>query len=146
MSSEQFVLCSVFTVQIGLLHWIVTNHYTLKNRFHSHALFCKWRIVFVNSTGCCDRTRFFTKRQKCSAGPEGLCWTVGSNTSRELVNIMQSPNDSNTMLDSLADGNNATDMDQYIFDRTDIRALFITLYTIVFCCCFFGESSKCSLH
>lgn len=29
--------------------------------------------------------------------------------------------------------------DEYIFDRTDVRAIFITLYTIVFCCCFFGE-------
>lgn len=29
--------------------------------------------------------------------------------------------------------------DEYIFDRTDIRAIFITLYTIVFCCCFFGK-------
>lgn len=29
--------------------------------------------------------------------------------------------------------------DDYIFDRTDVRAIFITLYTIVFCCCFFGE-------
>lgn len=31
--------------------------------------------------------------------------------------------------------------DEYIFDRTDVRAIFITLYTIVFCCCFFGEFS-----
>ncbi|XP_045542676.1 trissin receptor [Papilio machaon] len=29
--------------------------------------------------------------------------------------------------------------DEYIFDRTDVRAIFITLYTIVFCCCFFGN-------
>lgn len=29
--------------------------------------------------------------------------------------------------------------DDFIFDRTDVRAIFITLYTIVFCCCFFGE-------
>lgn len=29
--------------------------------------------------------------------------------------------------------------DEYIFDRTDVRAIFITLYTIVFCCCFFGK-------
>lgn len=29
--------------------------------------------------------------------------------------------------------------DDYIFDRTDVRAVFITLYTLVFCCCFFGE-------
>lgn len=29
--------------------------------------------------------------------------------------------------------------DEFIFDRTDVRAIFITLYTIVFCCCFFGK-------
>lgn len=27
----------------------------------------------------------------------------------------------------------------YIFDRTDVRVIFITLYMLVFCCCFFGE-------
>lgn len=32
--------------------------------------------------------------------------------------------------------------DEYIFDRTDVRAIFITLYTIVFCCCFFGKYIK----
>ena len=31
--------------------------------------------------------------------------------------------------------------DEYIFDRTDVRAIFITLYTIVFCCCFFGKQT-----
>ncbi|XP_077283200.1 trissin receptor-like isoform X2 [Arctopsyche grandis] len=30
-------------------------------------------------------------------------------------------------------------LDDYIFDRTDVRAIFITLYTLVFCCCFFGN-------
>ncbi|XP_060665305.1 trissin receptor isoform X1 [Drosophila nasuta] len=28
---------------------------------------------------------------------------------------------------------------EYIFDRTDIRIIFIILYTLVFCCCFFGN-------
>lgn len=28
---------------------------------------------------------------------------------------------------------------EYIFDRTDVRIIFITLYSIVFCCCFFGK-------
>lgn len=27
----------------------------------------------------------------------------------------------------------------YIFDRTGVRILFITLYSLVFCCCFFGK-------
>ncbi|ETN64713.1 hypothetical protein AND_003535 [Anopheles darlingi] len=28
---------------------------------------------------------------------------------------------------------------EFIFDRTDVRVIFITLYSLVFCCCFFGE-------
>lgn len=30
---------------------------------------------------------------------------------------------------------------EYIFDRKEVRAIFITLYSLVFCCCFFGEKS-----
>ncbi|XP_001987993.2 trissin receptor isoform X2 [Drosophila grimshawi] len=33
----------------------------------------------------------------------------------------------------------ADNTSEYIFDRTDVRIIFITLYTIVFCCCFFGN-------
>lgn len=29
--------------------------------------------------------------------------------------------------------------DEYVFDRTDVRVLFIILYSLVFCCCFFGK-------
>lgn len=32
---------------------------------------------------------------------------------------------------------------EYIFDRTDVRVIFITLYSIVFCCCFFGKIYYC---
>lgn len=28
---------------------------------------------------------------------------------------------------------------EYIFDRLDVRIIFITLYSLVFACCFFGE-------
>lgn len=28
---------------------------------------------------------------------------------------------------------------EYVFDRPDVRIVFITLYSLVFCCCFFGE-------
>ncbi|KAJ9582924.1 hypothetical protein L9F63_022727, partial [Diploptera punctata] len=40
-------------------------------------------------------------------------------------------------VDSSGNFSNSTYIDEYIFDRTDVRAIFITLYTIVFCCCFF---------
>ncbi|XP_063529896.1 trissin receptor [Cydia strobilella] len=40
---------------------------------------------------------------------------------------------------SRMNNSNPLNDDEYIFDRTDIRAIFIALYTIVFCCCFFGN-------
>lgn len=27
----------------------------------------------------------------------------------------------------------------HVFDRTDVRVIFIIIYSLVFCCCFFGE-------
>ncbi|KAH8352447.1 hypothetical protein KR084_004189, partial [Drosophila pseudotakahashii] len=37
------------------------------------------------------------------------------------------------------DEEDAQKASEYIFDRTDVRIIFITLYTLVFCCCFFGN-------
>ncbi|XP_033327575.2 trissin receptor-like [Megalopta genalis] len=34
---------------------------------------------------------------------------------------------------------NVSLIEDYIFDRTDVRVIFITLYTVVFVCCFFGN-------
>ncbi|XP_043268477.1 trissin receptor isoform X2 [Venturia canescens] len=34
---------------------------------------------------------------------------------------------------------NVSMRDDYIFDRTDVKVIFITLYSIVFVCCFFGN-------
>lgn len=31
---------------------------------------------------------------------------------------------------------------EFIFDRKDVRVIFITLYSLVFCCCFFGKYNK----
>uniref|UniRef100_A0A1I8Q6N3 G-protein coupled receptors family 1 profile domain-containing protein n=1 Tax=Stomoxys calcitrans TaxID=35570 RepID=A0A1I8Q6N3_STOCA len=48
-------------------------------------------------------------------------------------------------MSGLDDGEAFDDMEDvkdpkdYIFDRTDVRIIFITLYTMVFCCCFFGN-------
>ncbi|XP_016964355.1 trissin receptor isoform X2 [Drosophila biarmipes] len=39
----------------------------------------------------------------------------------------------------LEDEEEAEKASEYIFDRTDVRIIFITLYTLVFCCCFFGN-------
>lgn len=50
---------------------------------------------------------------------------------------MNSLNSSNSSGEPLA--GNFTEMPDYIFDKTLVRAIFITLYTVVFCCCFFGK-------
>ncbi|KAL0849202.1 hypothetical protein ABMA28_013540, partial [Loxostege sticticalis] len=57
---------------------------------------------------------------------------LGSETgnSTEPVKYIPSVNNDTGIDESFND-------DEYIFDRTDIRAIFITLYTLVFCCCFF---------
>ncbi|KQS70193.1 trissin receptor isoform X1 [Drosophila erecta] len=39
----------------------------------------------------------------------------------------------------IEDEEDAEKASEYIFDRTDVRIIFITLYTLVFCCCFFGN-------
>lgn len=31
----------------------------------------------------------------------------------------------------------------HVFDRTDVRVIFTIIYTLVFCCCFFGEFLFC---
>lgn len=36
-------------------------------------------------------------------------------------------------------GRNETVVREFIFDRTDVRIIFITLYSLVFFCCFFGK-------
>lgn len=57
-----------------------------------------------------------------------------SNMSLLLSNIISnSSNDNSDMNYDLFE------IKDYIFDRTGVRVIFITLYSLVFCCCFFGE-------
>ena len=37
---------------------------------------------------------------------------------------------------------NSTFNEDYIFDRIEVKVIFITLYSIVFVCCFFGKYTK----
>lgn len=41
--------------------------------------------------------------------------------------------------ESTIDGSDEPIKKDFVFDRTDVRVIFITMYTLVFCCCFFGE-------
>lgn len=34
----------------------------------------------------------------------------------------------------------------FAFDRTDVRVIFITMYTLVFCCCFFGKFTQVEMR
>lgn len=54
----------------------------------------------------------------------------------ESINISEDAVNVSAVNDSIFPFN---DVDDFIFDRTDVRAIFITLYTLVFCCCFFGK-------
>lgn len=38
-----------------------------------------------------------------------------------------------------ADGADGLQKRDHVFDRTDVRVIFIIIYSLVFCCCFFGE-------
>lgn len=42
----------------------------------------------------------------------------------------------------LGDGDGEELVVEYIYDRTDVRIIFITLYSLVFACCFFGEWNR----
>lgn len=59
--------------------------------------------------------------------------------STEFGNVIFSSQDDNDTLMS----NNTLDFKfepkEYIFDRKEVRVIFITLYSLVFCCCFFGK-------
>lgn len=35
---------------------------------------------------------------------------------------------------------NLDERKDFVFDRLDVRVIFITLYSLVFCCCFFGKT------
>lgn len=52
------------------------------------------------------------------------------NSADDVFNRLDSPNN------STVDGLSKRD---HVFDRTDVRVIFTITYSLVFCCCFFGE-------
>ncbi|KAM8715543.1 hypothetical protein ACLKA7_002574 [Drosophila subpalustris] len=62
--------------------------------------------------------------------------TAGSRAPPTTGLTVGQDNSNNELAVDEDDGDNTS---EYVFDRTDVRIIFITLYTIVFCCCFFGN-------
>lgn len=58
--------------------------------------------------------------------------SIGFGSNGTMVNL---GNDSALM-------SNESQKRDFVFDRTDVRVLFITLYSLVFCCCFFGKCAS----
>lgn len=67
--------------------------------------------------------------------------TTNINTTDALVNntilLSRMPNTNNISNYTLIDDEPIKK--DFVFDRTDVRVIFITMYTLVFCCCFFGK-------
>lgn len=62
--------------------------------------------------------------------------TIGNNTS--FGNVAVNISNDSSFISNLSSSNESQKRD-FVFDRTDVRVIFITLYSLVFCCCFFGE-------
>lgn len=80
--------------------------------------------------------------QVTNIGMANFNWTALGQSSSTSISIDLNSSNYRSQLDNVS-------MDQsidYVFDRTDVRAVFITLYTIVFCCCFFGKSYFFNLY
>lgn len=54
--------------------------------------------------------------------------------------IYSSDDDTETFMMNGSDNKN--EPKEYIFDRKEVRVIFVTLYSLVFCCCFFGEFNR----
>ncbi|XP_034474841.1 trissin receptor isoform X2 [Drosophila innubila] len=65
----------------------------------------------------------FNESSTAAVAPPTTAVTVSQDSSKELA----------------VDDDDGDNTSEYIFDRTDVRIIFITLYSIVFCCCFFGN-------
>lgn len=53
--------------------------------------------------------------------------------------VYTSPDDNETITNDTLNFHFNYEQREYIFDRKEVRIIFITLYSLVFCCCFFGE-------
>lgn len=62
-----------------------------------------------------------------------------NNNNNNINNVITVSYNNVISVNDTFDDMSAEDSSEYIFDRTDVRIIFITLYTIVFCCCFFGK-------
>lgn len=74
-----------------------------------------------------------------SSGPSDGIDPLGDLASAATTAAGDSMNNDSLLGLDLVYGRNETVVREFIFDRTDVRIIFITLYSLVFFCCFFGE-------
>lgn len=100
--------------------------------------------IYEKSQNKCMKTEMHWMQYSENMTPVGFDFprnnTIFSNGSNSTAfsTILEENSPKNS---SIIDEDSDEILDDYIFDRTDVRAIFITLYTIVFCCCFFGKFS-----
>lgn len=99
--------------------------------------------IDVNTTvGIVDPTTMYSMYAALNATIDAYAAASATASAADTTNSYDTSNDD--VLKRLETANNDTDDDgllreNHVFDRTDVRAIFIIMYSLVFCCCFFGE-------
>lgn len=60
-------------------------------------------------------------------------------TNNNLSTVVLNASNESLFISNLSIPDDGDGKRDFVFDRTDVRVIFITLYSMVFCCCFFGE-------
>lgn len=102
-------------------------------------------VIDVNTTvGIVDPTTMYSMFAVLNATIDAYAAASATATASaaDTTNSYDTSNDD--VLKRFETANNDTDDDgllreNHVFDRTDVRAIFIIMYSLVFCCCFFGE-------
>lgn len=100
-------------------------------------------VIDVNTTvGIVDPTTMYSMYAVLNATIDAYAAASATASAADSTNSYDTSNDD--VLKRFETATNDTDDDgllreNHVFDRTDVRAIFIIMYSLVFCCCFFGE-------
>lgn len=114
---------------INEYHTLNNNHFNYYYHHHHHKNVTTSNIANATITGTLD----------------GYINLAVNNLSDYLVNNLTA-NDT-TLINENFNNNSTTNFNftnvipkkDFVFDRSDVKIIFITLYSLVFCCCFFGK-------